>query len=436
VPEIPTYFDYTDQESFEGAVEMCNGAGFCRKTAGGTMCPSYRATMDERHSTRGRGNALRLAISGQLRRDRSGKPDFTDDGTMETLDLCLACKACKSECPSNVDIARLKAEYMAQRWRVKGTPLYARVFGHVRTLNKFGAMAPGLANWVKDIPQVRRLMNRALGLAEKRSLPNFARSLFATAKRRAGPRAGKPRVVLYGDCFVAYNDPHIGHAAIRVLGSLGYDVVLPSVGCCGRAMISTGLLKDAARSADQTIAQLQPYIEDDDVVAVVVAEPSCLASFKDDWLTLKMNTPLLLREKLAAKSFLVEEFVDRFWEQHPNKPTTQQLDGPPVILHGHCHQKALWGDITSAGVLKRIVGDRLQVLPSGCCGMAGSFGYMEHRYDVSMKIGELSVFPPIRAAGGDAIIVAPGTSCRHQIHDGTGHTAIHPIELLAKLLGV
>jgi FAD/FMN-containing dehydrogenase/Fe-S oxidoreductase len=434
VQPVNTYFDYSDQESFEGAVEMCNGAGFCRKTAGGTMCPSYRGTMDERHSTRGRGNALRLAISGQLRRDGSGAPDFTDKGTMETLDLCLACKACKSECPSNVDIARLKAEYMAQRWKVQGTPLYAKVFGHVRTLNKLGAMAPGIANFVNNLPAVRKVMNRLLGLAPQRSLPPFAKSLYASAKRnRDGAGDGRPRVVLYGDCFVAYNEPGIGLAAIKLLESLGYDVVLPKVGCCGRAMISTGLLADAARSADQTLAQLKPFIEDDRVVGVVVAEPSCLASFKDDWLLLKMNTPLLLREKLAAKSFLIEEFVDRFWDQHPKKPSRQQLDGPPVILHGHCHQKALWGDITSAAALRRVVGDRLQVLPSGCCGMAGSFGYAAHRYELSMRIGELSVFPPIRASA-EAIVVAPGTSCRHQIHDGTGRTARHPVELLAELL--
>ncbi|MBC7784715.1 MAG: FAD-binding protein, partial [Burkholderiales bacterium] len=398
VPEIETFFNYADQEGFAGAVEMCNGAGVCRKTAGGTMCPSYRGLLDERHSTRGRGNALRLAISGQLRRDDSGKPDFADQETIQTLDLCLSCKACRSECPSNVDIARLKAEYTAQRYHTQGTPLHARLFGHIRRLNQIGSAMPGASNWLAEQPLLRRFVNKTLGLAAQRSLPRYDRSLYSRFQRRVATNNQRPKVVLFGDCFMTYNEPRIGIAAIRVLGALGYEVVLPRVGCCGRAMISVGLLEEAITTADRTLRQLKAFVDDPEVRGILVAEPSCLASFKDDWLTLKLKTPLAERTALADKAYLIEDFVERNWDSHPNRPSIRKSAGGAVILHGHCHQKALWGDATSSAILSRMVGNRLHVLPSGCCGMAGSFGYMAHRYELSMKIGALSVFPPISAA--------------------------------------
>ncbi len=476
---IATYFDYADQDDFGHAVEQCNGAGFCRKTAGGTMCPSYRATFDERHSTRGRGNALRDAIRGGL---GNGEPVWNDPETMATLDLCLACKACKTECPSNVDVARLKAEYYAQSWRARGgAPLKAKFFGHVRKLNQLGSLTPGLANAVSNWPPVRAIMNRVLGIAAKRSLPAFAPSLyrwFAQTHRGAIGRpaapatsvaakitpnahgsasadsaigssritgshdhaaplsiAVKPKVVLYADCFATYNEPHVGQAAVRVLESLGYEVEFPQIACCGRAMISTGLLGDAIASADRALAVLAPAAEDPSVRAVVVCEPSCLSAIVDDWLSLKLDTPLAIRKKLAGKSMLVEDFIERFWNDHPTPPTIAP-DAPAVVLHGHCHQKALGGDETSAKLLRRLTNGKLTVLQSGCCGMAGSFGYSADKYELSMAIGELSVFPPIRAADASAVVCAPGTSCRHQIHDGTGKRALHPIELVAKVLGI
>jgi FAD/FMN-containing dehydrogenase/Fe-S oxidoreductase len=436
VPHVDTYFDYDDQHGFDGAVEMCNGAGFCRKTAGGTMCPSYRATLDERHSTRGRGNALRLAITGQVSGVVNGQPAWSDPGTMGTLDLCLSCKACKTECPSNVDVARLKAEYTAQRYRQEGrAPLSARVFGHVRTLNRIGSIAPNFANGFNRLAPVRAILNHLLELAPQRSIPPFAPSLFRWFQQRpAKPQSVGGAVLLFGDCFTTYNEPHIGRSAVAVLESLGYEVVLPDVGCCGRAMISTGLLPDAISTVNRTLDRLAPILDDPRVKAIVVAEPSCLSAIKDDWLQLKLRAPLEQRRRIAERSFLVEDFVDRFWDEHPRRPAlTAGSDSSPILLHGHCHQKALWGDETSANALRRIAGDRVTVLPSGCCGMAGSFGYVAHRYEVSMKIGELSLFGPIREAP-DAIIAAPGTSCRHQVKDGTGRQAVHPIELLAQAM--
>jgi len=425
VPPTQTYFDYEDQHGFEGAVEMCNGAGVCRKKSGGTMCPSYMGTLDERHSTRGRGNALRLAITGQLDKQAT----WTDPETIATLNLCLSCKACKTECPSNVDIARLKAEYTAQRYKATGRiPLKALAFGHIRLLNQLGSIAPAVANWVNTLKPVRAMLNRILGLAPQRSIPEFTRrlNLGLSAHRDA------PTVAIYSDCFTTYNDPHVGRAARAVLEAFGYQVKLIDAGCCGRAAMSTGLLEHAIELADAGLEKLKAAIVDPNVHAIVVCEPSCLSAIKDDWLELKLRTPRALREKLAAKSWLVEEFIEKQWGKHPRMPILPKNPWP-IILHGHCHQKALWGSESSAALLRRLVGDKLKVLDTGCCGMAGSFGYTADHYDLSMKIGELTLFPAVRQAA-DAAIAAPGTSCRHQIHDGTGTKAKHPIEIVAELL--
>lgn len=438
-----TYFDYSDVGGFVHAVEQCNGAGVCRKRAG-LMCPSYQATLDERHSTRGRGNALRLAVTGQFAglEGLSGEPDWSDPETIATLDLCLSCKACKSECPSNVDIARLKAEYTAQRFRRAGrVPLGTLAVGHVRWLNRFGSAAPGLANAVGRTRAARAVIDRVMGLDPRRSLPPFTRSLFARARSmplgQDGP--GAPRVVLYGDCFTAYNESHIGVAAAGLLHALGYAVEVVDAGCCGRSMISVGMLERAAATIDATVGRLWKVAADPSVVGIVVCEPSCLSAIKDDWLGLRLRSDGAVRRAIAAKSSLVEEFVDRRWEAHPNRSLVARLDsakreGPEVLLHGHCHQKSLWGVQTSAALLKRLVGERCRVLDTGCCGMAGSFGYDRRRYGLSMRIGELSLFPAVRGAPADALIVTPGTSCRHQVHDGTGRRALHPVELAAKVV--
>ncbi|HEY3325281.1 MAG TPA: FAD-linked oxidase C-terminal domain-containing protein [Planctomycetota bacterium] len=480
-PKVDTFFDYSNQEGFAGAIEMCNGAGVCRKTAVGVMCPSYRATMDERHATRGRANALRLAITGQLspdslsperesaeraKQDRgegeavlprpaegrgpgggvcgsaatsAAKPDWNDAGTIETLSLCLSCKACKTECPSNVDVARLKAEYTAQRYAQKGgAPIQARVFGQIRLLNALGSMMPNLANFVNSLSLTRAIMNPLLGLAPQRTMPRYERSLYNWFKKRpVAEQSANPKVVLFGDCFVTYNEPRIGQAAVRVLEALGYQVELPEVSCCGRAMISTGLLEEAIRTADRTLEKLRPYITDPQVKAIVVCEPSCLATMKDEWLQLKLKTDISLRKELAAKAIMVDEFIERDWEIHPTPPSLLGKGAGglgSVVLHSHCHQKAIWGEQTASAFLKRLVGERLSVLPSGCCGMAGSFGYKKENYELSMKIGEQSLFSLLKNVPPDAIVLAPGTSCRHQIHDGTARTALHPIELAAQIL--
>lgn len=433
-PAVHTSFSFDDQHGFEGAVEMCNGAGVCRKKTGGTMCPSYQATFDERHSTRGRGNALRLAISGQLGAPETPGGVWNDPGTIETLNLCLSCKACKTECPSNVDISRLKAEYTSQRYKTAGgPPLAAMMFGHVRTLNRLGSLTPGLANWFNRTRLVKWVLKTFAKVDPRRDVPAFARSLAKDFPAEAP--SSRPRVALFGDCFTMFNEPGIGRATKIVYEALGYHVQLADAGCCGRSLISTGLLAESIEQIDLTIERLRPLIDDPGVQAILVAEPSCLSAIKDDWLGLNLRAPLSVRKNLAAKCFLPEEFLARADHAAQLKAMCDDADGGrllrPVVLHGHCHQKALWGAETSAKILREILGDDLKVLDTGCCGMAGSFGFTTDRYDLSMRIGELTLFPALRNAP-HAEVCAPGTSCRHQIHDGTGRKAVHPIELIAE----
>ncbi|MEQ8844961.1 MAG: FAD-linked oxidase C-terminal domain-containing protein [Phycisphaerales bacterium] len=424
VPSVATYFDYEDQHGFRGAVEMCNGAGVCRKKSGGVMCPSYMATLDERHSTRGRGNALRLATTGQL---ESGENDpWNDPGTIETLNLCLSCKACKSECPSNVDIARLKAEYTAQRFSSKGRPtLQAAVFGHVRTLNKLGSLTPGLANAVNSTKPARWAASKLLSIDPRRSLPPFATSLSRQWKRaRLGQHDGRPRVLLFGDCFTMYNEPRIGLAAGLVLEAFGYQPVLIDAGCCGRAMISTGLLDDAARTITNTYSKLMAA---DAKAPVIVLEPSCLSAIVDDWVQLKSDVPLTDRKALAARTHGLESFLDQHWDDHPKRP--QPTHKPDIYLHGHCHEKALRGIGSATKLLERFA--HVHTADVTCCGMAGSFGFTKDRYDLSIKIGQLGALPHAQDAESEGrLVLAAGTSCRHQMQDGAQVKALHPAEFL------
>lgn len=425
---VTTYFDYADQHGFRGAVEMCNGAGVCRKKSGGVMCPSYMATLDERHSTRGRGNALRLATTGQLEGPEADP--WNNPGTIETLNLCLSCKACKSECPSNVDIARLKAEYTAQRFASKGRPtLQATVFGHVRTLNRLGSLTPGLANAMNRTALARWAAGKLLNLDERRSLPPFARSLKGRWKRAGvGGHDNRPTVLVFGDCFTMYNEPSIGLAAGRVLEAFGYDPVLVDSGCCGRAIISTGLLDDAAGTITNTYHKL---IQADASAPIIVLEPSCLSAIIDDWVQLKNDVPLDDRKALAARAHSLEAFLEHHWHEHPARP--EIANKPDVYLHGHCHEKALRGLGDAHKLLDRFA--HVRTADTTCCGMAGSFGFTKDRYDLSMKIGELGALPHARDAHAEGRpVLAAGTSCRHQMHDGAGVRAVHPAEWLDGVL--
>jgi Fe-S oxidoreductase len=427
VPPVTTFFRY--DHGFADAVERCNGAGVCRKRTGGTMCPSYRALLDERHATRGRANALRLAITGQL--SLGGRsPAWNDTGTIETLDLCLSCKACKAECPSNVDVAKLKAEYTQQRYAQLGrSPWRERLFGNVRLINRAGSALWPVANAMVGFTPTAAVLKRLMGVHPRRSLPRFGRSLRRWCAGRGAVNATGPVVVLLPDCFSVYSEPHVGRAAVTVLERLGYRVVVPESGCCGRAMISQGLVAEATRTCASTARSLLAVVEEHDAVMMVGLEPSCVSAIRDEWLELDLGLDSEVIQRLADRTMLVEAFIESAWERHPARPDWHAPDGT-FLLHGHCHQKALWGIESSSALLERLLGDRLTVLDSGCCGMAGAFGYDRSRYDLSVTIAEQSLATTIREHP-HATILAPGTSCRHQIADTTARRAIHPIELLA-----
>lgn len=452
-PHLDTYFDYTADEGFDHAVELCNGSGVCRKKQGGAMCPSFRATLDERHSTRGRGNALRLAITGQAQSPTSAAPPtplWNDPETLATLRLCLSCKACKSECPSNVDLAQYKAEYLAQSYQAAGAvPLRARVMGHVRAINRVGSFFAPLSNLVANSSLHRALLNPLLGFDPRRSLPPFARSLFRQA-RRAFPELRReagalvigptdaPALLLYADCFTTFNEPHVGLATIHAALAFGYRVVLLDPGCCGRDLVSTGCLEDARRTIARSAARLAAAFDRFSPVAILVCEPSCLSAIKDEWRKLRLPpgapSPDTLA-RLASLAFLPEDFLDARWDSHPRRPAFAGLPpGAVVALHHHCHQRALWGPDSSARLIRRIVGDSLRVLDSGCCGLAGAFGYSADRYDLSAKIAGLSLLPELRRLTDRDTLLAPGASCRHQVHDLARRRAQHPIVFLASLL--
>ncbi len=448
-----TYFDYSGEHGFDHAVELCNGAGVCRKKRGGTMCPSYMATLDERHSTRGRGNALRLAVSGQgvvgeTKRRRDGEtecgacgPVWGDPETLETLRLCLSCKACKSECPSNVDIAQYKAEYLAQSYDAAGkVPLQARVFARVRTINRVGSMFAPVSNWVARSAPNRWLMEKVIGVDRRRSLPGFERAAW----RKINRRVNGPMVLLFGDCFSAFSEPGVALATARVFNAFGYRVwsAPAALGCCQRPAISTGQLAAATRGINRSLLRFNELLESPELSAMVVCEPSCLSAFKDEWAKLRLSQDAVaqgaaLREGAGLDpggAFLPEQFLAERWDEHPRRPAFHRPAGR-VLLHGHCHQKALWGIESSAAMLRRVVpASQLHVLDTGCCGMAGSFGFTTDRYELSMKIGELGFLPAARSLEEGDTLVAAGTSCRHQALDGAGVRAVHPMEFLASLL--
>ncbi|MHA7813165.1 MAG: FAD-binding and (Fe-S)-binding domain-containing protein [Phycisphaerales bacterium] len=432
VEQLDTFYQYKPEHGFAHAIELCNGAGVCRRKQGGVMCPSYQATLDERHSTRGRGNALRLAITGQtdLSREPTNQAGLNDEQTLETLDLCLSCKGCKSECPSSVDIAKLKSEYLAQGYEQKGVPLRVRVMSNIHTLNRLGSAFPAVSNVAQRFAPIRSIINHAMGVHPDRSLPAFARPV----KDQLTFDAKKPRVVVLSDTFTSHNEPGIAHACVSVLEKLGYSVGVKCVSDLGRAAISLGNLRHAVREANKALDDLQPLVDDESIRALLLPEPSCLSVIHDDWADLNLRHAPELISKLIAKTALPETFINQHWERHPVQPRARALSGE-VVLHGHCHQKSLWGDATSSGIFERLYPARVRTLATGCCGMAGSFGYAAHRYEISMKIGEQSLFPAVRALGEHDVLIAPGTSCRHQILDGTGRRAVHPVVALDQMLG-
>ena len=431
--DIPTVLDYEKQGGFFRSIELCNGAGVCRKTQGGAMCPSYRATKDEQDTTRARANALRLAlVEGEQGAYAPRSPRHSPIGQrwiMDVMDLCLSCKACKAECPSNVDVAKLKAEFLHAYYARRMRPLGHLLVKHVHRLSPLAARFAGMNNWLARRPSVRRLMEGYVGIDRRRSLPEWHRDHFRRwFSRRAGGvspllATSTKRVVLLDDCFTTYQEPNIGRAAVTLLERAGYTVELANI-CCGRAMLSKGFLTDARNLARDGIAKLDRFAAAG--VPILGLEPSCILSLSDEW-------PELVPGPAAKRVAAAAEMADG-WLARQVRDNGLSLEVAPragtALLHPHCHQKALGAAKGTTDALRLVRGLDVTVLDAGCCGMAGAFGYEKQHYDISVKIANLELIPAV-TANPAATVIATGTSCRHQIRDLTGRVALHPLEVMA-----
>jgi Fe-S oxidoreductase len=428
-PEPATTFDFSDFDGFGRAVEMCSGVGLCRKTREGTMCPSYMVTREEAHSTRGRANTLRLAMNGTL-----GDARLSDQGVHEVLDLCLECRACKSECPVGVDMARYKSEFLAGYWQRHGTSLRAHAFGHAHATSALGSRLAPFSNAIVNTSPVRWLMEKTIGVDRRRTLPRWTRKTFRKQVRypaKAGHHTESHRALIFVDTFTEYERPDLGLAALDVFNAAGVSAGLAPNVCCGRPLISQGLLSEARRQAAANTHALYDLAARGH--AIVFLEPSCLSAVRDD-------APDLLRGELqyrarvvARECVLFEDHLER--ECSANRATLTLKPGPANIhLHPHCHQRSMGLAAPARALLSRVPGAQVVDLEAGCCGMAGSFGYTRDHYDVSRAIGERKLLPAARALDARAVLVASGTSCRHQVHDLGGVEALHPAVLLRSLL--
>jgi FAD/FMN-containing dehydrogenase/Fe-S oxidoreductase len=417
-PNPRTFFDYSEYGGMGGAVEMCSGLGVCRKTLEGTMCPSYMATREETHATRGRANVLRLGMSGKLAGAAPG-----DQGVYEALDLCLECRACKAECPVGVDMARFKSEFLASYWQTYGTPLHAQMLGNVRTFLKLGSPLAGMVNWISGTKPIRVVNEAVFGIDQRRTLPAISSRTFASrVQGRGKPDAA---VLLFNDTFTNFYDPEIGLAAWDVLDSAGLSIGLAPNHCCGRPLISKGLLKKARTQALRNTDSL--YDAASAGKKIVFCEPSCLSAVRED-------APSLLRGEDQRRARVVADACILFEEFAADLPLSLKSGPPKILLHGHCHQKSMGLLPPAKALLEKIPGATVVDLDAGCCGMAGSFGYSKEHFEVSRQIGERRLFPQVRGKDPSSAVVAAGTSCRHQIHDFTEETAVHPAILLRSLL--
>ncbi len=422
--------DFSAEHGFDRAIEMCNGAGVCRKGSG-TMCPSFMVTREEEHSTRGRANALRAALSGVL-----PAGELTGRRMFEVMDLCVECKACKAECPSSVDMAKIKFELLARYNAEHGVPLRSRLFGNVGRLSRMasGPVAP-LVNAILGSAAIRTALDR-IGVSKRRRLPEFARQPFDRwfARRPPVPRAGDAapplRVALFNDTFNTYHQPRVARAAVELLEAAGCVVELAGQRCCGRPLISKGLVGAARQAARRTVDRLGPLAAAG--IPIVGLEPSCILTLRDEYLYLLPDDPRA--RQVAEQALTLEELLVRLDREGrlDLELTTEPRD---VLLHGHCHQKALVGTGPALRALGLPPNYRVCEIDSGCCGMAGSFGYEREHYELSLAMAERRLLPAVREASGETLIVANGTSCRQQILHGAGRGAMHPAEALRLVLG-
>ena len=421
---LTTHFSFAEPDGMRGAADRCQRIGACRKSGSGVMCPSYMATREEEHATRGRANALVKALSSPDPHAALG-----DERLHEILDLCLECKACKSECPLSVDMATMKSEFLSHYQAEHGVPLRSRLFGAIRPLNRLGAATAPLSNLPGRVGPARALLERVAGIDRRRPLPRFAReTLVRWDRRRTRPAHGsRGEVVFLADSFTTFTEPAIGRAAIELLEAAGWRVRLESAGCCGRSSISKGLLDQAKGMASDMVERLAPEAERG--VPIVGCEPSCLLTLREEHVSLLPDDPRA--RTVGAQTRLVEELlVEAIDDGGLVLDPGSEVGNRPIVFHGHCHQKALAGTAATVALLERIPGARVTELDAGCCGMAGSFGFEAEHYDLSMQIGESRLFPALREAAPGTLVCATGVSCRQQIGHGVGQRAWHPVELV------
>jgi len=430
VPKIDTALDWSEWGGFDKAVEMCNNNGHCRKFDAGTMCPSFRATGNEKDLTRGRANTLRLAISGQL-----GPDALLSDDVRDAMDLCVQCKGCKRECPTGVDMAKMKTEFLYHYRKRHGLRLKDRLVAFLPRYAAWGARLPWLFNLRDTIPGLAALSEKLLGFSAKRSLPRWRGDPFLAGRRVAHEGKGAGEVVLFADTFNNSFEPDNLRAALRVLEAAGYTVHLARAAdggrplCCGRTFLASGLVDEAKAEARRTLAALKPYVERG--IPIVGLEPSCILGLRDEFLSMLPGEDAT---KLAGQAMLFEEFLAREQAAGRLDLKLNALPQKQALLHGHCHQKAFAAMPAVEQVLKLVPGLEVKTIESSCCGMAGSFGYEAAHYDVSMKMAEAGLLPAVREAGAETLLIADGTSCRHQIHDGAGRTAVHVARILEQAL--
>jgi FAD/FMN-containing dehydrogenase/Fe-S oxidoreductase len=431
---LATALDWSEWGGFTQAVEMCNNNGACRKSEPGVMCPSYRVTRDEQHVTRGRANSLRLALTGQLGRDA-----LVSDDMYATMDLCVGCKGCKRECPTGVDVARMKIEFLHHYRRRHGLRMQDRLIAYLPRYAPWASRVPFLLNLRDRVPGVAWLSERLLGFSARRPLPRWRRDTFdARTERSAIARnENAPEVILLVDTFNTYFEPENARAAATVLSAAGYRVIFAQAAdggrplCCGRTFLAAGLVDEARFEARRLVDALKPWAARD--VPIVGLEPSCLLTLRDE---LGVMLPRAQTELIARNAMLLEEFLAREQQLGRLRLGLKPLAAKRALLHGHCHQKAFGAMSATQQTLRLIPGLAVQTIESSCCGMAGAFGFESKHYDVSMKMGELGLLPAVRAAATDTIIVADGTSCRQQIRDGAGREALHVARVLASALTV
>ncbi|RIV17370.1 FAD-binding oxidoreductase [Fibrisoma montanum] len=443
VPQPTTIFDFSKDGGLLELAEKCSGSGDCRKThiSGGTMCPSYMATRSEHDTTRARANILRHFYTSQ---DKPAQHDY--EAVKDVLDLCLSCKACKAECPSSVDMTRMKAEFTQQYYAEKGVPMRARLVGNFTRLMSLASLAPWAYNAIYDSPALRRIANRTVGFHPERTMPRLAGTTLRQWAKSRGLGAGglgqgadagihaprpspqAPRPLLFADEFTNYNDVEVGQKAIQLLQRLGYDVSIPEHVESGRTYLSKGLVDDARAIAIRNVTLLKDKVKENS--PLVGLEPSAILTFRDEYPDLVPADLKADAQRIARHTFLFEEWLAREADAKRIDRSQFTTEARQVKIHGHCHQKALSSMVPVKKILSLPPNYSVQLIPSGCCGMAGSFGYETEHYDISMQIGELVLFPAIRQTTSDVIISAAGTSCRHQIKDGTGRHAQHPAEIL------